>query len=57
MANQVYKMLYNEHINYEQIHYSFPQSCEHAQLLSNSIVAHSLEFSIVDVMKMQPFYG
>ena len=31
----------------------FPQPCEYAQLLSNFVVEHSLEISIVNVMNMQ----
>ena len=34
---------------------NLPQACEHAQLLSQIVVEHPLEFSIVDVTNMQSF--
>ena len=32
-----------------------PQACEYAQLLSNFVVEHPSEFSVIDVMNMQSF--
>ena len=35
----------------------FPQACEYAHLLSNFVVEHPSEFSIIDLMNKKPFMG